>query len=197
MANPGGAPEVGQVSVRVSPNTSKFRRELYAYLKSLKNRSVVKVDVEPDLKKFRKTLREYLNGLTSDAVKVGVQLDKGNAKAELRALIGELKAQAATADVDVPIGVDHNGLRRGAAAITNMGAQASRMSGTFLGMGRVGWLIAAGMAAAAPATGLVVGLLAGLPSLMASFGAAAGAVALGMAESGCQPSFCHPPAPHL
>ena len=180
MANPGGAPEVGQVSVRVSPNTSKFRRELYAYLKSLKNRSVVKVDVEPDLKKFRKTLREYLNGLTSDAVKVGVQLDKGNAKAELRALIGELKAQAATADVDVPIGVDHNGLRRGAAAITNMGAQASRMSGTFLGMGRVGWLIAAGMAAAAPATGLVVGLLAGLPSLMASFGAAAGAVALGM-----------------
>ena len=46
MANPGGAPEVGQVSVRVSPNTSKFRRELYAYLKSLKNRSVVKVDVE-------------------------------------------------------------------------------------------------------------------------------------------------------
>ena len=180
MANPGGAPEVGQVSVRVSPNTSKFRRELYAYLKSLKNRSVVKVDVEPDLKKFRKTLREYLNGLTSDAVKVGVQLDKGNAKAELRALIGELKAQAATADVDVPIGVDHNGLRRGAAAITNMGAQASRMSGTFLGMGRVGWLIAAGMAAAAPATGLVVGLLAGLPSLMAGFGAAAGAVALGM-----------------
>ena len=179
MANPGGAPEVGQVSVRVSPNTSKFRRELYAYLKSLKNRSVVKVDVEPDLKKFRKTLREYLNGLTSDAVKVGVQLDKGNAKAELRALIGELKAQAATADVDVPIGVDHNGLRRGAAAITNMGAQASRMSGTFLGMGRVGWLIAAGMAAAAPATGLVVGLLAGLPSLMAGFGAAAGAVALG------------------
>jgi phage-related protein len=180
VANPGGAPEVGQVSVRVSPNTSKFRRELYAYLKSLKNRSVVKVDVEPDLKKFRKTLREYLNGLTSDAVKVGVQLDKGNAKAELRALIGELKAQAATADVDVPIGVDHNGLRRGAAAITNMGAQASRMSGTFLGMGRVGWLIAAGMAAAAPATGLVVGLLAGLPSLMAGFGAAAGAVALGM-----------------
>ena len=151
MANPGGAPEVGQVSVRVSPNTSKFRRELYAYLKSLKNRSVVKVDVEPDLKKFRKTLREYLNGLTSDAVKVGVQLDKGNAKAELRALIGELKAQAATADVDVPIGVDHNGLRRGAAAITNMGAQASRMRGTFLGMGRVGWLIAAGMAAAAAA----------------------------------------------
>lgn len=179
MANPGGAPEVGQVSVRVSPNTSKFRRELYAYLKSLKNRSVVKVDVEPDLKKFRKTLREYLKGLTSDAVKVGVELDKGNAKAELRTLIAELKAQAATADVNVPIGVDHNGLQRGVAAITNMGAQAGRMRGTFLGMSRIGWIIAAGMAAAAPATGLVVGLLAGLPSLMASFGAAAGAVALG------------------
>jgi hypothetical protein len=98
VANPGGAPEVGQVSVRVSPNTSKFRRELYAYLKSLKNRSVVKVDVEPDLKKFRRDLNAGLKTAKGRAsVKVEADFDKVKMP---KTLPGRAPTVPVTADLD-------------------------------------------------------------------------------------------------
>jgi len=71
---------------------------------------------------------------------------------------------------------------------------AQRSTRTFLGLSRMGWLVAAGFAGAAPAVGLVAGLIAGLPSLMMTFGAAAGAIALGLdgikaAAATVQPQF--------
>lgn len=48
-----------------------------------------------------------------------------------------------------------------------------------LGLTRVGWIVAASFAAAAPAVGLVAGALAALPSLLFAAGAAASVVALG------------------
>ncbi|AEV52094.1 tape measure protein [Rhodococcus phage RGL3] len=49
----------------------------------------------------------------------------------------------------------------------------------FLGLTRVGWIVAAVFALAAPAIGLVGSLVAGLPSLLAGAGAAAGVLYLG------------------
>lgn len=65
---------------------------------------------------------------------------------------------------------------------------------TFMGLTRVGWLVGAVFAGAAPAIGLVAGLIAGLPSLMMTFAAAGGAIALGIdgikkAAETVQPQF--------
>ena len=55
MSNPGSAPEVGQVSIRVSPDTTKFRRDLYAKLRGITNKKKTKkklrydVYVRPDM----------------------------------------------------------------------------------------------------------------------------------------------------
>lgn len=86
-------PEVGRISVRVLPDTSRFRRDLKGQLERIEQsaRGTVQVDVE---------------------------LDSGGAQAHMRELMARLKAQAAKG-VNVRVGVDGNAISRGLANIGN------------------------------------------------------------------------------
>src|SRR5690606_11559561 len=55
MAGPGGK-EVGRVTVRVSPDTSRFASQLYRELRA-ETRKPVQVDVEPDTKGLREKVK--------------------------------------------------------------------------------------------------------------------------------------------
>lgn len=63
--------------------------------------------------------------------------------------------------------------------ITNLGRQAEFTGRRFLGLSRIGWLVAGAFAGAAPAIGLVSGVLAGVPSLLAAAVAPVSAITLG------------------
>lgn len=72
------------------------------------------------------------------------------------------------------------GMGKTSKALDSASDSAGRSTRTFLGLSRIGWIVGAVFAGAAPAVGLISGLIAGLPSLMMIAGAAAGAIALGM-----------------
>lgn len=153
MTSPGGK-EVGRISIRVVPDTSRFRADLQRQL------DVIEKEVQA-------------------TINVDVELDTAGAKEHLRLLMAELKAQAAggiNVDVDVSRGMAENltSLTKG---ITGVGTSAAEAGA---GISRMGAIIAAVVAVAAPAVGLVAGLLAGLPSILSAFGAGATAVILGM-----------------
>ena len=134
MSNPGSAPEVGQVSIRVSPDTTKFRRDLYAKLRGIKNKKKTKkklrydVYVRPDMKQFRRDLYAGLEKVRNKAtVKVKVEADFDKVKMPKTALevdkqskrhfiasVDELKAQIAAipAKVRLEPEVDRSRLRR-------------------------------------------------------------------------------------
>lgn len=150
MTSPGGA-EVGRISIRVVPDTSRFRREL-------------------------KTQLEKLERSIKATVPVDVELDTAGAVANMRTLMTRLRAQAADG-INIDADVIGGRLNK---QLSQLGDSAGYAGQQFLGLTRTGWLVAAVTAAMAPAVGLVSGLLAGLPSLISAFGAGAGAVALGL-----------------
>ncbi|ALF02167.1 tape measure protein [Mycobacterium phage LadyBird] len=171
MPNSAGV-EVARISVKVSPNTKQFRREL-------KN----------DLEAIEKEL--------SADIPVNADLNAAQAKADFKRLMMQLKAEAARGvniPVDVNVDKDSKGGfldklfgKGGKSKIGELGDEAEKtttkvlsMGQGFLGMSRMAWMGIGVIALAAPAVALVAGLLAGLPSLMAAFGAGAGVVALGI-----------------
>ncbi|AHG24247.1 tail length tape measure protein [Mycobacterium phage Benvolio] len=171
MPNSAGV-EVARISVKVSPDTRKFRREL-----------------KDDLERIEKEL--------SADIPVNADLNAAQAKADFKRLMLQLKAEAARGvNIPVDINVDKDqkgGLlnklfgKNGKSPIADIGDDAEQttqkimsMGQGFLGMSRMAWIGVGVIALAAPAVALVAGLLAGLPSLMAAFGAGAGVVALGM-----------------
>jgi hypothetical protein len=100
----------------------------------------------------------------------------------MRELMARLRAQAANGvniDVDVRKGFDDQ-IAGMAEKLTQVGDGAGFAGQQFAGLSRIGWIVVAVFAAAAPLIGLVAGLLAGLPSLIAAFGAGVGVVALGL-----------------
>ncbi|ASZ75192.1 tape measure protein [Mycobacterium phage MissWhite] len=165
MPNSAGV-EVARISVKVSPNTREFRRELKA-----------------DLEKIEKELRAD--------VEVTGHLNDAQAKADFKRMMAQLKAEAAKG-VRVPVDVtrDKKGGLGGLLDDDDDGFKRATRNANKLG-GALGFLkqhpdmtwgsmLALVGALAAPLTGLVATLLAGLPSLIGAFGAGAGAVALGM-----------------
>ncbi|ALF00893.1 tail length tape measure protein [Mycobacterium phage Serenity] len=170
MPNSAGV-EVARISVKVSPNTKEFRRELKSDLEEIER--TMKGDIE-------------ING----------HLDAAQAKADFRRMMMQLKTEAARGvrvPVDVTVDRDRRGgllgglLGGGGGGLGDLGNEADRASSqvqhlgkSFLGMSRMAWMATGIIAIAAPAVGLISGLLAGLPSLIGAFGAGAGAIALGM-----------------
>lgn len=156
MAGAGGQ-EVGRISIRVVPNTDRFRQQLKAQLEAIEKTMKAQVPVEANL-------------------------DSRGAMAQFRAMMAALRAQAARG-VDVKANVQQgqiDKIRQFTNTIRDFGDSGGYAGRTFLGLTRIGWIVAAVFAAAAPAIGLVAGLLAGLPSLVSAFGAGAGAIALGL-----------------
>lgn len=166
MADAGGH-EVGRISVRVLPNTSRFRR-----------------DLKDDLERVEDTLR--------GTVQMDAELNTAGAIARMRETMARLQAMGSRG-VDIDVGIDRNRLSQLGAtistalssALSDTGANGAKGLGGLAGgagnsvAGTVA-LVAAISALVAPATGLVASLIAGLPSLAAGFGATAGAIALGL-----------------
>lgn len=157
----GAGVEVGKISIKVTPDTHQFRR-----------------DLRRELEEIERTLR--------GTIQVNADLDGSGARAHMAALMAELHAMARDR-VKVDVDVDRN-------LLGDLSASAGSASRSFMGLTRVGWIVTAVFAAAAPVIGLVAGLLAGLPSLVSAFGAGAGAIALGLdgitqAAQVMQPAF--------
>ncbi|AYD86301.1 tape measure protein [Mycobacterium phage Flare16] len=165
MPNSAGV-EVARISVKVSPDTRQFRR-----------------DLKNDLEEIERTMK--------GDIEVNAHLSAAQAKADMRRLLAQLKAEAARGvNVPVDLNVDKDKTGKGGSlsdTLSGLGDDADKASGqvqhlgkSFLGMSRAAWIGVGVIALAAPAVALVSGLLAGLPSLMSMFAAGAGAVALGL-----------------
>ncbi|MGU3502415.1 hypothetical protein [Mycobacterium sp. C31M] len=154
MAAAGGN-EVGRISIRVVPNTDKFRDRLKTQLQQIERSNVLDVDVGLDTSRLRQQMAGTMAALQQQADR-GVTVE---------------------VDVDRSLGSRVAQLSR---SLSDAGDSAGMAQRTFMGLGRTGWIVGAVFAAAAPAVGLVAGLLAGLPSLAAAGGAGAGAIALGL-----------------
>ncbi|QDP44612.1 tape measure protein [Mycobacterium phage NothingSpecial] len=172
MPNSAGV-EVARISVKVSPDTRQFRRELKSDLEAIEKELKAEIEVNADL-------------------------NAAQAKADFKRLMMQLKAEAAKG-VNVPVdinvrkdrkvgkggilgGILHDGdddkIRK---AAREAGKLSDAMS--FLkGHPDMTWgsMLAIIAAVAAPLVGLVAGILAGLPSLISAFGAGIAVVALGM-----------------
>lgn len=153
---------VGTISIKVTPDTTRFRRELHEELDEIEK---------------------------GERAKVGVDLDMKTAGAQehLRVALDEMKAKVAASNLTAKLDLDTHGLtnsiRNSAGELEKLGSIASSAGEGFGGSGGLGGsglLIGAVFAAAAPAVGLVSGLLAGLPSLLSAVAVPLGAVAVGM-----------------
>lgn len=154
MSDAGGK-EVGRISVRVVPNTDKFRARLKEQLEEVEKKD--KADIKAEL-----------------------DFDPGQAFAELKAHLAKMQAQIR--DLKVGIDVDKSQLLGAGMtkSLAGLGESAGSASSAMAGLGSNTAIVAAVAAAAAPAVGLVSGLLAGLPSIALGAGAGIGAIALGL-----------------
>ncbi|ATW60319.1 tape measure protein [Mycobacterium phage Koko] len=170
MPNSAGV-EVARISVKVSPDTRQFRK-----------------DLKSDLEEIERTMK--------GDIEFNAHLSDGQAKADMRRLLAQLKTEAAkgvNVPVDINVDRDRKGglldglLGGGGGGLGDLGEDAEKASSqvqhlgkSFLGLTRTGWLAVGVLAIAAPLVGLIAGLLAGLPSLIGAFGAGIGVVALGI-----------------
>lgn len=172
MANGVGGREVGRISIRVVPDTSKFRRRLRESLSEIEKR---------------------------EEATIQVGLDPSGAKAHFRELMASLKATAARG-VQVSVDIDRHrmaNLASGiAGALSNIGQDAGKAfsSGLSAGMNTAGGagksglagvagmgaLVAAIAALIAPAIAVVSTALVSLPGLITAAVVPIGALALGM-----------------
>jgi phage-related protein len=160
----GAGREVGKISIKVTPNLKTFYSDLKAKIE----------EVERKLK---------------GSIPFDIDIDAAGAKAQMRAVMAELKAEGAKG-VAINTRVDSNLIRNQMTkalggledSLSNLGNNASGISE---GIGKNGMagnlaLLAVAAAAAAPAVGLIAGVLAGLPSIAVAGGAGIGAIALGL-----------------
>lgn len=85
MAGPGGQ-EVGRVSIRVVPDTSRFRDSLRAFLAKEEARHKLKINIEPETKGFSKQLRAFLVSQRGRHT-LGVKIEP-----DTRGFIGDVRA---------------------------------------------------------------------------------------------------------
>lgn len=67
--------EVARISVKVSPDSRKFRRELQSDLEAIERSVTAKIDVEPDMKGFRRDVTAQTKGMRT-SVKVDADVDR-------------------------------------------------------------------------------------------------------------------------
>lgn len=149
--SPGGV-EVGRVSIKVVPDTSKFREELIAQLKAAGR------------------------GLE---VEIPVRIDTQRAMTHLRALQARINILNRMM-VNGSFGSNNNTLPDFSRNLQEVSRNAFRAGNSLFGMSRMALIVTAVLALAAPVLGLVATLLAGLPSLILAAGVAFATIALGM-----------------
>lgn len=157
MAGPAGI-EVGRISVKVSPNTKEFRREL-----------------KRDLEDIEKSLK----------VSVDVDADTGGAQAKFRAELERMRVEAARGvHVKIHTDRDQTGALAGAGAgVGAAGAEAGLKGfGGAVSAGPIGAvaIAVAAIAAAGPAMALVSGALVAIPGALAAIAAPIATITLGL-----------------
>ncbi|MGB0969729.1 MAG: phage tail protein [Mycobacterium sp.] len=75
MTSPGGK-EVGRISIRVVPDTDRFRQALKAKLEQIERALSGEVDVSPDTRGFRQKVAAVTRNLPDAAVKIKADLDR-------------------------------------------------------------------------------------------------------------------------
>jgi phage-related minor tail protein len=162
-----GGQEVGRVSIRVVPNLDRFYRDLKDRLEEIEKSLKAHIEVVPDMSGFREEVEARTRDLQDAHVKIKADVDHSSF----------LRARAETKGFGGGGGFSVGNSARELRAV---GDGADYAGQQFLGLSRIGWIVTAVFAAAAPAIGLVSGLLAGLPSLLGAIAIPAGAVVLGM-----------------
>lgn len=156
--------EVARISVKVSPDTRNFRRELKHTLDEIEARNKLHIEAK---------------------------LDTAGLGASMRSNMAELQAQAAKGiHVDVEVDLDRNRLQRLASDMSKQLADAGSKAGKSLGSGMQGGISGgpAGIAAIAvgvvgllaPAVALASTALATLPGLVTAIAAPVAAITLGI-----------------
>ena len=81
---PGASHQVGKVSVRVVPDTSRFRQELAAQLKKIEQSLRVEIPTELNTAAARAQMQQLKRQLSGQSVTLGVRLDQRGGLARLR-----------------------------------------------------------------------------------------------------------------
>ncbi|AGK87504.1 tape measure protein [Mycobacterium phage HINdeR] len=153
-----------------------FQSSMLSELDKASRRIEVKIPLTAEGERFRTQVRAQIEALEKTIkakVPVDLELAAGQ-KAKIAAEVAALKSLANFGDDD------SSGITGFAKNLGKAGNEVEHVGQQFLGLTRIGWIVVAVFAAAAPLIGLVSGLLAGLPSLIAAFGTGIGVVALGM-----------------
>lgn len=150
MAGAGGQ-EVGRISIRVVPNTDRFRSELRAQLEAIEKGLKAEIEIDPDTKGFREKVRAATSNLPDAKVKVDVD----------RSVLEKLRDKVG-GFLDNHIGNSTGGKIPLGGFVDNLA------------------VVAAAAAFAAPALALVSGVLVTLPALAAAVATPIAAIALGL-----------------
>lgn len=147
----GAGTEVGRISIKVTPDTDSFRRDLAAQLKAIENELKAHVEVDVDV-------------------------NTEGAKANFDRLLNEMKLKGAKG-VNIKTDIDKNGL---SGFLSGAGGAAGGASGALGGFSHSLAIVGAVAAVAAPALALIEGVLISLPALAAAVALPIAAIALGM-----------------
>lgn len=165
-----GTKNVGRVTVKVSPDTKGFRKELERDLER-QTRDPVEVKVDLDRTSLRETMAELKArlGAESPTVKIKAEVDRNTALNSLKALGPKMAKAAEQAGEQVS-----TGLQAGMGTAGGFGKQG--LAG-MAGIAALGALIASVLA---PAIALASGALAAVPGLITSLLVPIGALTLGI-----------------
>lgn len=198
--------EVARISVKVSPDTDNFRKELKAELDAIEKGMEVKIKVVPDLDHLKQKVRAELANMPDAKIKLDIDtngirqkikaaiagaggkadieikaklVDTYKAQADLRYLIKAMQAYADAHPIKLKTKIDTNQLAQLKRMMGNGPGGGGGFGGGFGGMGTM--LLVAGVASLlAPALALISGALVALPALIAAIAAPIGVLALGM-----------------
>ncbi|ASR84205.1 tail length tape measure protein [Rhodococcus phage Hiro] len=151
---------------------AKLKATLLAALRSTNFGAKLELNAGEAIAKTKSVLGAAFRKVSA---KVGVDVDDG----KLAAGVAKVKAAFKAIRAHVNVDVDKGFFSRLLGDSKQLNNQVEHTGRQFMGMSRMGWIVAAVFALAAPAIGLVGSLLAGIPSLLAAAGVAAGVLALG------------------
>lgn len=165
-----GTKNVGRVTVKVSPDTKGFRKELERDLER-QTRDAVEVKVDLDRTSFRDAMLELKARLDAQSprVKIGAEVDRNTALNSLKALGPKLSKAAEQAGEQVSTGFQ--------AGMGTAGGFSKQGLAGMAGIAALGALIASVLA---PAIALASGALAAVPGLITSLLVPIGALTLGI-----------------
>ena len=155
--------------VKMEPKLDGFQQKALADLQKYSKTIEAKIPLSPDGERFRQHVRAQIAWLEK-SIKAEIPVDLKLAAGQRAQIAAQLAGFKKLSE----------GFENFTDSAEKAGGEVEHVGRKFLGLTRMGWLVAAVFTAAAPAIGLVSGLIAGLPSLIGMFGAGIGAVALGM-----------------